>query len=401
MALDFVGVTETIGTTEWSMVEDEAYSASTAQTEDCFVDVVVDVSALGKDDHFQLNIYEKVNGGTQQPLVTKDFVHGQSQGYAVLGLLLGEAWDVTLKKVSGTDRSCRVSTRKHTPANPTLSGASATIGSTRHSLPNNSTTLTPQTTDRKLQVFIDAANVTHGDEFLLIVWDSANAGSQMRLYEMPIRGERAFLMWTPLITVGESWDVTLEKLSGTDRSIGWSIRTDDGATTAGSSFPQLSNATTAPALRDYIIALVTALTPDVLSGDRFIAFRNEGNGDFVVAMEAAPAGALRRVQVRYSGDDDPPIVTNTDHERQLVTFQIMVAYPHTGRYGADMALDRDDVMRSDQHQLEETVGLYGQANFVSPNPNACWRDAPVSRLAGTSVDFLVVDLTLEFVEMRR
>lgn len=397
MALDLDGVTSTVGTTEYSMVADAAYSSSTAQTEDAFVDFIADMTALQTGDWFQLNVYEKVNGGTQRAVLTKDFVHAQSEAFCVLGLMLGEGWDCTLKKVSGTDRSCRVSTRKHVPANPALSGQSATIGSTRHSLPNNSTTLTPQTTDRKLQVWLDCSAVQHGDEFLLIVWDTVSSGSQLRLHQVPIRGVKPFLLWTPLITVGEGWDVTLEKVAGTDRAIAWSLRTDDGATTT-TSYPQLSNATTKEAIRDHIIALITAIDPDVMSGDRFRAYRNERGAKFVEAMEAAPAGALRRFQVRDTGQDEPPAVSSVDHERQLVTFQIQISYPQTGRYGADQALDRDDVMESDRKQLEQTVGLYGQANFVTPNPDAGWRDCTVDRVEGDAVDFLVVTLTLEFLQ---
>src|SRR5262249_31374753 len=158
---------------------------------------------------------------------------------------------LTAKKLAGTNRSIACSSRLFAPANPALVGGSATIGTTRYSLPNASTTLTPQTSDVRLQVWLDLGNLVAGDHFLLTIWEKANGGTQAPVYKARLRGVRGNLFSTPTLILGDGWDATLEKVAGGDRMIGFSLRTDDGATaTAAPSFPAFAIATTAAAIRD-------------------------------------------------------------------------------------------------------------------------------------------------------
>jgi hypothetical protein len=161
---------------------------------------------------------------------------------------------------------------------------------------------------------------------------------------------------------------------------------DDAAPPATVSF-----ITTAANIRDRAIAVIGALVPNSLLGQRFIKHRNERDGDFVKWCEANPAAALRRYQVRQSGDEGP-LTSNTDVEERRLKLTITVAYPQTARFGPDQALDRDDVITQDYKQLDFAIGIYGRSNFTAPYPDAMPVGfSPQTMVPGAAVDFLVIE----------
>lgn len=152
---------------------------------------------------------------------------------------------------------------------------------------------------------------------------------------------------------------------------------------------------TAAAIRDRIIALISAIVPDTLPNDRFRANRNEADAAFVTWAEGNADGAHRRFQVRDDGTEEPPEATNTDVDLRHVTFVIRVAYPQTGRYGAGQALSRDDVIAQDWRRINGLVGIYGRSNFDDAHdctPLGAEREIEI----GTSVDFLVIRVRVSF-----
>jgi hypothetical protein len=155
--------------------------------------------------------------------------------------------------------------------------------------------------------------------------------------------------------------------------------------------------TTAAAIRDRIIAVIQGTTPTTDSALLFVKFNNELAANFRRWADQNATAAHRRFQVRDIGRDQPPLVSNTDVEERLVTFEIVVAYPQTHRWGGDNALDRDDVMGEDQHKIERAVGMLGRANFTpSSYPDACWREGETRREVGRACDFLVIRQTMSF-----
>jgi hypothetical protein len=151
-------------------------------------------------------------------------------------------------------------------------------------------------------------------------------------------------------------------------------------------------------IRDWIVTLISQVAPVILPGTGFVPYRNEGDGDFVAWCEANPTSSLRRYQVRDTGVDVPPDVSNLDVEWRTVTFSILVAYPQSHRYGAQNALDRDDAMSTDQINIESAVGLRGYANFTGANPNASWMldGYSVERRIGGACDFLIITQTMGY-----
>lgn len=97
---------------------------------------------------------------------------------------------------------------------------------TEYSLPNASTTLTPQTTAGQVQVFIDLSALVAGDEYELSIYEKARAADTQQLVErVTILGQQAKPLYvSPAITFSRGWDVTLKRITPTDRTITWSIR---------------------------------------------------------------------------------------------------------------------------------------------------------------------------------
>lgn len=115
MALGITGNSATIGTTEYSIPAATTSGVPTSQTDDCVLQCWIDLGAMAAGDSFQVKVYEKVNGGTQRTVYVATLVGAQTDAAFVLpSLFLGEGWDVTLKKIAGTDRSIGWSLRKVT-----------------------------------------------------------------------------------------------------------------------------------------------------------------------------------------------------------------------------------------------------------------------------------------------
>lgn len=166
--------------------------------------------------------------------------------------------------------------------------------------------------------------------------------------------------------------------------------------------PALLIPTTPESIRDRIIAVIRDLTPDNVSGDRFVPYRNERAARFRADCEANPAGCRRRFQVRRKGGIPSAAVSNSDVEEREVTYLVTIAYPQTHRDGPDNALDRDDAIDSDMDAIEYAIGMTGRANFAAPHyPDACWREQEeIATIEGEAVDFLELELTYSYQRTR-
>lgn len=149
-------------------------------------------------------------------------------------------------------------------------------------------------------------------------------------------------------------------------------------------------------IRDRIIALITALTPTSLTGDKFRVSRDESMADFRAMCESNPPACLRRFQVDDDGTDELPLVSNMDASRLRVTFTIQVAYPNTHRYGTGAGRDRKDVIDEDWRRLNFAIGAYGRANFSGTNdctPLGAMKEVEKAE----KVTYLVATASFEYV----
>lgn len=106
---------------------------------------------------------------------------------------------------------------------------SATISTTEYSITLNSTTGVPasKTEDGWMQVWLDLNALIAGDEYELKIYEKVqSAGTQRICYKCSFAGVQGDPIWISVpFSVMYGWDVTLKKISGTDRTINWSIRT--------------------------------------------------------------------------------------------------------------------------------------------------------------------------------
>lgn len=104
--------TETVGTTEHSMTTDTA--GPDTDTSDGIFQAFIDLNALAAGDVFEYRVLEKVlSSSTQREVLSARFANAQgSPVWVSPTLILLHGWDMTLKKISGTDRSIDWSIRK-------------------------------------------------------------------------------------------------------------------------------------------------------------------------------------------------------------------------------------------------------------------------------------------------
>lgn len=157
----------------------------------------------------------------------------------------------------------------------------------------------------------------------------------------------------------------------------------------------ISNAATQETIRDRVIALIETLTPESLTSDKFRGYRNEDGVDFEEWAESHANAALRRFQVREIGEDEPPVVSNTQFETVELELRITIAYPQTHRYGAANGMDRDDAIAEDWKRINFAIGIYGRGNFSGTN-DCTPLGAVKVREQGAKVDYLVVTARYQY-----
>lgn len=104
--------TETVGTTEHSMTTDT--SGPDTDTTDGIFQALVELHNLAAADVFEFRCYEKVlSGSTQRLAFSTRFADAQGAPVWVSpSLILMHGWDMTLKKIAGTDREINWSIRR-------------------------------------------------------------------------------------------------------------------------------------------------------------------------------------------------------------------------------------------------------------------------------------------------
>ena len=101
---------------------------------------------------------------------------------------------------------------------------SATIGTTEYFLASDSTTATYQTTDAVVQLWLDCNAMAAGDQYRVRGYEKVNAGTARVAWEATLTGAQSNLFSSPSSILGEGWEFSVTKLAGTDRAIGWSLR---------------------------------------------------------------------------------------------------------------------------------------------------------------------------------
>lgn len=104
-------------------------------------------------------------------------------------------------------------------------GNAVTVTTTELSMVSGTTVLQSDTNDGIYQIFIDFSTMAAGDEYLVQVKERTTATSTQRVvWAASVAGAQPSLFVSPTLILLHGWDATLDKQTGTDRAITWSIR---------------------------------------------------------------------------------------------------------------------------------------------------------------------------------
>lgn len=102
--------------------------------------------------------------------------------------------------------------------------SSAAISTTEYSLPAASTTLAAQTDTCMAQLMVNILAMAAGDSFIVRLYEKViSTGAQKLVDSWRLQYPQDFLLM-PAIVLHNGWDITIQKVAGTDRTVEWSIR---------------------------------------------------------------------------------------------------------------------------------------------------------------------------------
>jgi len=113
MAFDFTEQgSASIGTTEYWLASQS--TSKTDQTDDCMMQVWIDFANMANGDQYQIRLVEKINAGTQRDIFYAIVTGTQASPWVSPAFVVGDGWEVGVKKLAGTDRTIAWSLRKVT-----------------------------------------------------------------------------------------------------------------------------------------------------------------------------------------------------------------------------------------------------------------------------------------------
>lgn len=101
-----------------------------------------------------------------------------------------------------------------------------TVSTTEHSLTTDTSGPDADTTPGLYQAVLDLNNLASGDVYAFRIYEKVlSASTQRMVMEAIFTGGQSTPVWaSPALVLLHGWDMTLLKVTGTDRSIDWSIR---------------------------------------------------------------------------------------------------------------------------------------------------------------------------------
>lgn len=101
-----------------------------------------------------------------------------------------------------------------------------TVGASELSIVSGTTSLQTITTAGVYQLWIDAYAMAKGDEFRVRMYEKVEAtgGTKKMFAEWTLLGVQADNFVTPTFVLMNGWDMTIQKIAGTDRAFDASIR---------------------------------------------------------------------------------------------------------------------------------------------------------------------------------
>ena len=113
------------------------------------------------------------------------------------------------------------------PITELYSSTGTTISTTEISLVTGTSSLGSATDRGMFQLWVDHSNIALNDEFRIKIKEKVlSGGTQRVIYDQTILGgpQPTFRWKSPAMMLINGWDITMQKIAGTDRSISWSLR---------------------------------------------------------------------------------------------------------------------------------------------------------------------------------
>ena len=101
-----------------------------------------------------------------------------------------------------------------------------TVTTAAISIPSGTSTPSAITTDGVYQLWVDAGNMAKADEYEIRILEKVEGtgGAQKTVYRITLLGVQSEVIVTPSLILINGWDMTIDKLAGTDRAFDASIR---------------------------------------------------------------------------------------------------------------------------------------------------------------------------------
>lgn len=101
-----------------------------------------------------------------------------------------------------------------------------TVTSSELSIVSGSTSLQTITTDGVYQLWVDAGAMAQGDEFAIRIYEKVEGtgGTKKVVLKATLLGVQSEVWVSPTLILINGWDMTLQKIAGTDRAFDASIR---------------------------------------------------------------------------------------------------------------------------------------------------------------------------------
>lgn len=101
-----------------------------------------------------------------------------------------------------------------------------TVGASELSIVSGTTALQTITDDGVYQLWLDAGNMAKADEFRIKLYEKVEGtgGTKKVFAQWTLLGVQAEIFCTPTFILINGWDMTIQKIAGTDRAFDASIR---------------------------------------------------------------------------------------------------------------------------------------------------------------------------------
>lgn len=102
-----------------------------------------------------------------------------------------------------------------------------TVGATELSIISGTTTLQTNTDDGVYQLWVDdQTNMTKTEEYAIRIYEKVEetGGTKKLVFKATLKGVQSEIFVSPMLILMHGWDMTLQKIAGTDRAFDANIR---------------------------------------------------------------------------------------------------------------------------------------------------------------------------------